>query len=294
LTLIANIGKGAVLSANCGKGITYGSDVLTNGDMEAWTATYCAQYQTVYDSFTTKPSAAEATIWNTFVASIVGTGEWAKLDILDIFSVHTNGDSEALKNWKNPGTFDPTLVNNPAFGINEGFTGNGSNAHINSNWNAAVNGINYVQNSASIGCYVRTNTAAGNKVEVGVWDASNRSSRILTRSSGDTCYVRINSTQGGSTANSDARGMWIGNRVLSTEQDLYLNKSRIINHSRGSSPLPNGNIYALAMNYQGSINAPSDRQLSMVFAGAGFTQTNVNNLTDAFEVAMDALGKGVI
>jgi len=290
LTLIANIGKGAVLSANCGKGITYGSDVLTNGDMEAWTATYCAQYQTVYDSFTTKPSAAEAAIWNTFVASIVGTGEWAKLDILDIFSTHINSDSEALKNWKNPGTFDPTLVNNPAFGINEGFTGNGSNAHINLNWNPSVDGVNYQRDSASYGCYARTDI---DSIVMGAADAGVANGSLFGIA-GANYASRINAASAEVVAYADPKGMFIVNRDDATDNDVYRNKIRVIDGSTASTGLTSKDFYALAWNFNGSATNLSSCQVSMIFAGAGFTQTNVNNLTDAYETALDALGKGVI
>jgi len=270
---------------------TWGNNVLTNGDMEAWTATYCAQYQTVYDSFTTKPSAAEATIWNTFVASIVGTGEWAMLDILDIFSTHINSDSEALKNWKTPGTFDPTLVNNPAFAINEGFTGNGSNAYIDTNWTPSTDGVNYVRDSASQIIYIRTdvNTSRGH----GTFNNADGKDCVLYPRTANVVYVRINNGLSDSGANTDGSGMYINTRTAAAVNKLYRNKSAIINGTTISAGIPTHNPYCFAYNDDGVATGFRADQVSMYAFGSGFTQTNVNNLTDAYNTAMTALGKNV-
>ena len=72
------------------------------------------------------------------------------------------------------------------------------------------------------------------------------------------------------------------------------NKIKIIDGSAASTGVPNRKLYVLAQNNNGVIQNPTTRQISMAFAGAGMTQTQVNNFTDPFEVAMDALGTGVI
>ena len=259
--------------------------------MEDWTA-YGVEYQAVYDSYTTKPSDAQAAIDNTMVEGWVSDGVLAKLDILDIGAVHINSDSEALKNWISPGTFDPSLVNAPAFGINEGFTGNGANAYINLNWNPSVNGVNYIQDSASVGIYIRTNVGE-NRYDIGCNDGIVHVG-IQAKNGSNKGAVKVNSSLLQSAANTDSRGMFIANRVLSTEQDLWKNKVRIVNGTRGTNGVPNMGIVALANNANGSIGQFSTKQLSMVFAGSGLTQTDINNLTDRFETRMDALGKGVI
>jgi len=119
--------------------------------------TWCTQYQTVYDSFTTKPTAAIAEQQNTMVLGLVNSGIWAKLDVFYITASQSLADS--LINWITPGTHDLT-VHNLIAGLwtqYRGWTGNGINGYLNTNYKPDTDGVNYVLNDASFGCYVRTN-----------------------------------------------------------------------------------------------------------------------------------------
>lgn len=251
-----------------------------------------AEYQAVYDAYTTKPDDATAAIWNTYVESGVADGWWAKEDVEYVYAAHTNADGEALINWINPGTFDATAFNAPAFTANEGFIG-GTNQYIDWNWNPAVNGINYVKDDASYGLYVRTDHD-GNIFEMGSRNAANDNASIRVRRSNEI-FTSINDL-GSNTlevANTDSRGMYVVSRTASNVRSVYKNKAQS-SDTENSTAIPSFNFYSLAWNNDGSAGLFSPKQLSMVYAGAGFTQTDVNNKTDAFETAMDALGKGVI
>lgn len=83
----------------------------------------------VYDSasdaiiaaFTTPPTTARATLIRDTTRSLVQAGVWDKLDFLHVYAA--NDSQAALINWKNPGTYNGTLVNSPTFAANIGFTG---------------------------------------------------------------------------------------------------------------------------------------------------------------------------
>jgi hypothetical protein len=80
----------------------------------------------------TLPSLAQRTTSNQFILDLKAAGLWTKLDSLSIFK--TDGSVEfALIDWKRLTTHTP--VNGPTFTSNSGFTGNGSSAYINPNWN---------------------------------------------------------------------------------------------------------------------------------------------------------------
>ena len=81
---------------------------------------YCPEYQAVYDAFTTKPSAALASLQDIMVRALIDCGAWALLDVFYNYAVHTNAAGEALINWKLPGTFDATAFNAPTFTALEG------------------------------------------------------------------------------------------------------------------------------------------------------------------------------
>ena len=249
---------------------------------------FIAEYQAIYDAFTTKPDIVTAYIWNRFVEDAIRTGEWALLDVFYNYAAHTNADGEALINWFNPGTFDATAYNAPTFTANEGFTG-ADTKYIDCNWNPSTNGINYVQNSASMGVYCRTDVDEA-KNAVGLNATVDAFIRIR---SGNQAGFRVNSTGSGTVANLDSRGMYVSNRVLSTHQDLWKNKIRISNHLRTSTGVPNVNVYTLALNNSVVATNFVTTQISVAFAGAGMTQTNVNNLTNYYNTAMTSLGKNV-
>jgi hypothetical protein len=73
------------------------------------TPSFCAEYQAVYDAYTTKPSDAVATIYNTMVEKLVAAGLWStQWDIVRGYGMTTNDAGEALINWINPSTFGAT------------------------------------------------------------------------------------------------------------------------------------------------------------------------------------------
>ncbi len=249
------------------------------------------EYQAVWDSFTTKPSAAVADADNTMVKTLVDAELWStKLDIFDHLAQEVNSDGESLKNWINPGTFDPALVNAPVHVSLEGFTSDGSTSYINLNWNANSDGVNYVLNSASIGCYIRTNVNE-TKRDVGVYDGTNWLV-MMTRFS-DNFLIRLNSADQDGAANTDSRGMNIATKNNPTNAQGYRNKSQLFDNTHNSSVIPNFDVYGLAYNNNGSPGDFSTKQESLIFGGAGLVQADVNIITDAFETRMDTLGKGV-
>jgi len=257
--------------------------------------TWTAQYQTVYDSFTTKPSAAIAAAQNTMVAALVAAGVWTKLDVLYIFAQTTNGAGEALKNWKLPGTYDATLVNAPAFVALEGFTG-AATKYIRTNWNPNSNGVNYTLDSAFGAIYIRTNVKE-NSADFGAKDATHFAAYLATRwisgVDGDL-YGRINTSVSSQIANTDSRGMFVISRETNNIVRVYRNKAQIIDAAVASSIIPNKEMYILCYNNNGVADFLSTKQVSFYAAGAKLLQADVNSLTDAFEVYMDSNGKGVI
>jgi hypothetical protein len=100
------------------------------------TLAYDASYQAILTYATsqgyTLPSLSQRTKSNQFVVDLKAAGLWTKLDSLSIFK--TDGSQNfALTDWKRLTTH--TAVNSPTFTSNVGFTGNGSSAYINPNWN---------------------------------------------------------------------------------------------------------------------------------------------------------------
>ncbi|GAH87025.1 unnamed protein product, partial [marine sediment metagenome] len=96
-----------------------------------------------------KPDSIRLKLIDNLVEGLISDGIWPKLDCLWNMACHTNNTGEAQINWINPGTFDFTLINNPAFEIDRGFTGNGVNQYINNQYNPSIDSINYSLNDAA-------------------------------------------------------------------------------------------------------------------------------------------------
>ena len=250
---------------------------------------FCAEYQDIYNSFVTKPSDSIAIAQNKIVWSLVNAGVWTKLDIFYLFAQTTNDDDEALVNWINPGTFDAILVNAPAFVALEGFSGNGTNARIDS-YNPTASAVNYALNSASYGIYVRTNVAE-NKDDCGALTGANRA-YLETRSAGDGAVFSINDTTASGAASTDSRGMWIASRMPGPLKNLYRNGA--LHTAAGAvaaTGIPDDEFEFLSCSF---LHGYCTKQESLGFLGGGLSVDEVIAITNAVETYMDSNLKGII
>lgn len=256
--------------------------------------TFSSEFQPVYDSWSTKPGVGVAAQMDTMVAALVAAGVWSKLDLFYLFAAHTNGASEALKNWINPGTFDATNVHASAFVALEGFTGDGVNDYLNTNWNPNTDGVKFLQDDACAGAYSRSD----------VQD----SSRVFGCAAGGTAvylypyaildgdfYLTVNqlSTSNDPNTDADSLGMFVINRAAAGSSQGYKNKSLITDDPQASVGVPSADLYILGYN-SGGLSEPTTRQISCFLAGGSLTPTEINNATDAIEAYMDSNSKGVI
>jgi len=245
-------------------------------------------YQAIYNAMTTPPSAPIAAQQDILVKALEDATVWSKLDLFYLFAQEVNSDREALINWINPGTKDALLVNTPAFVSLEGFTGNGTNAYINTAFNPSIDATKYTLNSASIGAYTRLSksedTAIMGNFSGGIYVD------LFPRLAAGNYIVRING-QSSTLSNpiADSKGMLIGSRPDSVNINVFKNKVKATS-AIASNSLMNATISILAR----GTTFVSTNQVSMSFIGSDMTQQNVNDLTDAFEVYMDSNGKGVI
>jgi len=109
-----------------------------------------ADYQAVLNYATTQgytlPSESQQLLQNQLVVDLKDGGIWSKLDTFAVFA--TDGNSNfALIDWKRLSQY--TAVNSPTFTTNVGFSGNGTSAYVNTNFNPSTSGVNYTLNDAS-------------------------------------------------------------------------------------------------------------------------------------------------
>jgi hypothetical protein len=271
----------------------YKSSLFCNVESQDIRDLFTSEYETVYDSWTNKPNDDVALVQNDMVEKLINDGIWSKLDVFYVLAAHTNDDSEAFTNWINPGLFDINELSPPTFVAFEGFTESGSAGQkLDTSWQAAFPGNNYVQNSASYGIYIRTDVDE-TEPDMGELDSSSIAG-IITRNS-NILSASINESSMQTVANTDSKGLYIVNRDSSVTNQIYKNKSLISSPNTASTGLP-GQSFWVCNAYRSPPFAavPTTKQTSMAFTGGSLGQTDVNNLTDAFETYMDYNGKGII
>lgn len=106
-------------------------------------------YQAVLNYATTNgytlPSSAQQIKQNQLMLDLKSGGVWGRLDTFAVFA--TDGSSSfATIDWKRLTTY---TNNNCTFTTNQGFTGNGSNGWIDTNYNASTQAVNYLLDDAS-------------------------------------------------------------------------------------------------------------------------------------------------
>jgi hypothetical protein len=113
------------------------------------------------NTFAVLPSAAQQFKQNKLIVDLKAAGIWQKLDTFAMFA--TDGNSNyALIDWKKLVTY--TNVNACTFGTNGGFTGNGTSAYIDTNFNPSIGTNNYTLNDASRFAWV-DNIGANNQID---------------------------------------------------------------------------------------------------------------------------------
>ena len=111
---------------------------------------FSAQYQAILAEATaqgyTLPSAAQQAKQNTLLNTLISIGVWAKLDVLYVLA-NDGGSQFACINWKNPSGAKANPISSPTFTTNQGFNSNGT-SYIDTNFNAATQGVNFTNNNA--------------------------------------------------------------------------------------------------------------------------------------------------
>ena len=223
----------------------------------------------------------EKTYINTFITAL-GT-DFAEFDRLWI---HGLANSIAARtSLANPTSTMITAVNSPTFTASQGYTGNGTNSYLNTNYNPTTNGVKYTLDSASIYVYSRTNLN-GTKLDIGHANATSYST--LDIRDGGSFYRSINQVGLASpVVVANSLGLFSGVRVGTLDVRSYRNGVSLLNNTTASSTLINNNMYVSALNNNGTAAFYSQRQLSVSAIGSGIiNQAN-------FYTAVQALGTSI-
>jgi len=222
-------------------------------------------------------------------------------EVFDVMYILANETEEAaLKNLVKR-SHDATKVNSPAFTAWEGFTGNGSDNCINTNWNGRTSdAVVYTLNSASFGIYYRTNTVGTAYESNGCYSTTadggtaNRIRIDRDNNYSNSYYCAVNGTYATASSTDRLNGMYIASRTASNVVKLYVNNIAKVNATTASTKIPNQNVHVLALlTNGGSLALYENDQISLAFLGKGLSAAEERKVTNCFEYYMILNDKGL-
>lgn len=252
-------------------------------------AGYELESKKLFSNMTSIPDSARKRTINSLIKRLKNDGTWNLIDVLWVMASH---DQQAARlNWKSPGNFTLTEVNTPTWTANQGYTGDGASTYLNTSWDASNNGVNYTQNSASKGAYIRTNSQEAG-FALGALGAAN-GSHIVPRNASNQLLFRENQASSTTIASVTAStGLISTTRTSSTAIEAFRNGTSLGTASVASTAVESIDFYIMAFNNNGSASGYTSRQQSVAYIGSG--SINQTLLFNAIEEYMDAIGSGVI
>jgi len=248
--------------------------------------------QVIINAMSSTPSGARQSLIEDLVAGLKADGIWAKLDALWVLAAH---DSQAAAlNWMDPAGSPILPVNAPVFTADRGFKGDNTSTHLDTQFVPGTDAVNFVQDSASAGIWVREVASDNGDIYLGTGDNSSSSTFTRIQRRSDGVEWRVWGPNGGlldgGTDSEVATGLLVADRSGATAFHTYRNGALENTGSAGSgSPSPYS-VYLLAANGSGAAGSQSDAQLSAAFLGGSLTGTEHANLHTRLNTYLTAVG----
>lgn len=221
---------------------------------------------------------------NTLVVDLKAYSIWTKFKA--IYPIVGGSASSHKWNLKDPRDLDAAFRLTFTTGWTHSSTGMiGLNAYSDTKLNVLSN---LLQNSTHISAYIRTNNTSNNAVIAGS-RAVTPSLNIFPNLSGSS-YFRVNSnTDGGVSTGGSHLGLWIANRITSTETRNYRNTTRYVN-ATASTGLINQPIYIASSPDFADYYL---NQIAFASIGDGLTDTEAANFYTAIQAFQTTLGRSI-
>ncbi len=227
------------------------------------------------------------------INGLVADGVWTKLDALWVLAAQ-DATTAALN--LTSASFGLTPVNSPAFAPGQGYTGNGSSTTITTGY-APASGATYLQDSATIGAYIRNSRGASNNGNImGTVNSGGTIQLYISPLQTSTIQYDVNQTTFPNVANTDCQGHWIASRTASNLVTLYKNGSSFgtnANASSATTTLTNQLRLISNSTSAGAASGFSSDQLGAAHIGAGLSAAEAAALAFRINAYMAAVGANV-
>jgi len=214
-------------------------------------------------------------------------------DYLYIFAVEK--EAMALRNITQD-DYHCTKHGNLAWIQFEGFTSSGNTEFLDTNFNVALDAVNYTQDDAGEGIYIRERVEdsydipSGNSVNLPGTNVTQIFPKVA-----EYLQIAINSTIGSNQWNvAYDKGMYAMFRDSATAIRSFINTMQIHDDTANNSePLLSQQDYICCRNFNGVADAYYDKQISMKFKSRSLTESEYLITIKAFEKYMHSINKSV-
>lgn len=234
-------------------------------------------------------SAGRRTLVNDLISGLRTDSLISKLDRLWIFAAENT--QSALRDLMAAAAATPQ--NSPSFSADDGYTGNGSNTSIDSNFNPGTAGGFYALNSAHLGVWAVTSGDSTTEQVHGWLDAGATTGASIAPHRNGVDFQRgtMNSELGGTLDSAVAAKHALINRSGASAIQLYVDGSSQGTDTDASNTLTGSvNIWFLARNFGGSVNQPTKEQIAAGHFGSSLSSTDAGNLWSRLRTYMTAVG----
>lgn len=233
-------------------------------------------------------NATEKDAIYTLVKQLKDSSLWTKIDA--VYPYVGSSSSSCKWNLKDPRNLDAAFRLTFSGGWTFSSTGalpNGVNAYANTYWNSVANAGT---TNASMGVYLRTNTADGAKIDIGFLRSSPTAISGIIIRFGNEYYGAINTNGVGTIANTNTAGFFAVSTVAIDNITMHrngVNTPKIIT----STSSGNLNVFIGARNLDGSPVFYSDREHMIDFLGDGLTGAELIKIYNIFTTFKTSLSR---
>jgi len=262
---------------------------------QSWSSYWTQLYFDIWKRFPTKPLKANGELQKTLITTLNTGGVLAKLDGLFVVN---ESEAQSCINWvRDSGTLVRQL--STSFTTLFGFKGNSADgSYMEMNFNPKVNGVNYTNTAAHIGCYMNTNVEEDHTFLFG----NSSGGTLLSPATGMIC--RYGAWEGKVNNGAGAEGVDIGRFEMGGRNAGYVVWQRkvdgkIYGYFNGypqsvsvvsvtGTDLLNDEMYVFKNKYTG-LNK-SDNGLAVIHYGGLLSDEDISLLYSALNTYLTAIG----
>lgn len=252
------------------------------GMVWAASVSYETEATDLFARFTTAPDDTRKGHINTLIAGLKTDGLWTKLDGLWLLACHGSTEADKCLNWKST-SYPLAKTGTVTFTTDQGAAGDGTTGYLTAtSYAPAGGGVQYVLNSAVLGCWVRTAaTTVGYEVDMGT-------ARCRKNDASNTWNYRVNDGTTATPAVAASTGHFMATRSASNARFLYRNGAQVATDATASTSIAGSAFRLFATT--GVAGTFSNAQLAAAYVGSGMDATQASNLHTRLNTYLTAIG----